>query len=103
MERDTRALLARAGLPEPISQFEVVVLGGRSRFIDLAYPWVRIGIEVLGFQWHSSLTDWSSDQLRYNELAALGWLILRVTDDTLANPAEFLAQLDGLIRSRAAA
>src|SRR5438876_79995 len=34
---------------------------------------------VDGYRYHSSLTDWSRDRTRHNELIALGWRILPVT------------------------
>lgn len=101
LERRTREVITAAGFPEPVSQFRVELPGGRFRYIDLAYPWVRIAIEVDGFRWHSSRTDWAADQVRNNELVGIGWLILRVTDETLANPAAFLGQLHLLVNRAA--
>lgn len=93
LEERVARILIRAGLPDPVRAHRVTLDAGRERVLDLAYPRHRVGIEVDGFAWHSTRSDWASDQTRANELAALGWRLLRVTDETIANPQIFLTQL----------
>ncbi|MCZ7525545.1 MAG: type IV toxin-antitoxin system AbiEi family antitoxin domain-containing protein [Acidimicrobiia bacterium] len=81
-----RAILT-AGLPPPTPQHEVVVGGHRYR-LDLAYPEVRLAIEVDGWVVHHTRTAFDGDRHRANALVAAGWTILRFTarssDDEVA-------------------
>ena len=93
LEAETRKVLRRAGLPDPVRQFRVVLPSGKERFLDLAYPDLMIAIEVDGYEWHSTRSDWVADQIRNNELVALGWRIFRVTAEVRSNPEAFLSQI----------
>jgi very-short-patch-repair endonuclease len=53
--------------------------------LDFAYPEERLAIEADSYRHHSSLTDWSRDRVRNNELVALGWRILPITVLDLAH------------------
>lgn len=72
------------GLPTAQRQYEVRgddgELLGR---VDLAYPEVRVAVEIDTYRYHSSLSDWAHDQARSNGLAGAGWTILRVTPETV--------------------
>jgi hypothetical protein len=72
-----RALLD-AGLPRPVVAFRVV--DDEGHFIaeaDLAYPSIRLVIEVDGFRWHSSPASKLRDEERQNRLVLAGWSVLR--------------------------
>ena len=72
-------VLRRAGLPLPIAQHRVVV-GGRSRRLDYAYPEHKIAIEFDGFAEHGLLrSTFDDDRVRGNALALDGWLVLHFT------------------------
>jgi hypothetical protein len=75
--RVLRAIVA-AGLPEPVQQHWVDV-GGRWRRIDLAYPKLKLAIEVDGFGPHSGRSAFDADRVRENELAILNWDRLHFT------------------------
>lgn len=79
-ELETRVLraLTDAGLPEPVRQHRVRI-GGRTYFIDLAYPAERVAIEVDGFEYHRSRTDFDRDRVRQNDLVGANWIVLRFT------------------------
>jgi very-short-patch-repair endonuclease len=99
-ERRLFELLRSGGLPVPRPQFEVALPGGRTAFVDYAYPDVLLGIEADSFRHHASRTDWSRDRTRNNLLIAAGWRILPVTwDDVVTSPDELLALLDRSVRS----
>ena len=69
----------RAGLPLPVSQHRVVV-GGRTRRLDFAYPEARIALEFDGFAEHGLLrSTFDDDRVRGNALALGGWLVLHFT------------------------
>jgi len=83
-----RALTA-ARLPKPVPQFRVVLPNGGERFLDFAYPEVRLAIEADSYIWHASREAWEKDRERNNDLVALGWSFLLLTWDTVRYlPAE---------------
>ncbi len=71
-------LCVAENLPPPHYQF-VVIEHAVERRIDFAYPEVRIGIEVDGFESHATAAGFVSDRIRGNELALLGWTLLHFT------------------------
>jgi hypothetical protein len=77
-------VLRRAGLPLPVAQHRVVV-GGRTRYLDYAYPEQRIGLEFDGFAEHGLLrSTFDDDRVRGNALALGGWLVLHFTSRSTA-------------------
>lgn len=77
-----------AGLPEPRRQF-VVVLGGRQYRLDFAWPWLRLAVEIDGFQVHGQPSALRADLRRQNRIVLDGWLILRFTwADVVGHPAD---------------
>jgi very-short-patch-repair endonuclease len=88
-------LLLRAlrlhGLPLPKCQHRVRLASGRSAFLDFAYPEAMLGLEADSYRHHSSLSEWSKDRTRHNELVALGWRILPVTFDELTKRTDLVA------------
>ncbi len=77
---ETRALrlLVSRGLPPPVQQHRVRVQGRRMR-IDLAYPDVRLAIELDGWDHHRSRTAFDDDRARANLLVSDGWSLVRFT------------------------
>jgi len=73
---ETRALraLVAAGLPPPRQQHRMVLNGKKVR-IDLAYPELKIAIELDSWKYHGgdNLTAFTNDRARKNDLIALGW------------------------------
>ena len=60
---------------------------GRRRYLDLAYPAERVGIEFDGFAEHGLLrSTFDDDRVRDNELRLAGWLVLHFT--SRSRPAE---------------
>jgi hypothetical protein len=70
--------IASAGLPAPTCNYPVVV-GGRQRFLDLAYPELKIDIEFNGWEHHQMRSRMDDDHARTSELELAGWLVLVVT------------------------
>jgi hypothetical protein len=83
--------LAAAGLPAPEPQYPVRLPGGRTAYLDFAYPLARLALEADSYLHHSSLTDWSLDRARNSDLVALGWRILAVTYPELEQAPEVIA------------
>ncbi len=75
--RVLRAIVG-AGLLEPVQQYWVHV-GGRRRRIDLAYPDVKLAIEVDGWGTHNSRSSFDGDRARENDLDVAGWDRLHFT------------------------
>ena len=81
-ELDVLRILRQAGLPLPLQQFPIVV-AGRRRVLDYAYPAERLYLEWDGFAEHGLLrTTFGDDRERDAELALLGWLGLHFTSST---------------------
>ncbi len=78
LEAELIRLCARAGLPRPVFQHEVVV-GGRRRRLDFAFPAWRLAIEVDGYESHSRYDVFEDDRRRANDLELSGWTVLRFT------------------------
>jgi hypothetical protein len=88
-ETRTRLLLVRSGLPKPDTQIVVV-----DRFnypfarLDMGYREWKVAIEFDGAQHWTDPAQRTADIDRYAELAALGWLIIRVSSDLLRHRPE---------------
>jgi hypothetical protein len=78
VEVDALRALVEAGLPRPVVAHRV--FDERGRFVaevDLAYPDLRLAIEIDGFRWHSSPERKRRDEQRQNRLVLAGWTVLR--------------------------
>jgi very-short-patch-repair endonuclease len=88
-----RALTA-FGLPHPTTQYSVRLPNGRTARLDFAYPEALLAVEADSYRHHSSMTAWSRDRVRHNELMTLGWRVLPVTfRDLLSDPAAVADQV----------
>jgi very-short-patch-repair endonuclease len=76
-ERLVYVRLVEAGLPRPVLQYEVHV-DGRTYRLDLAYPDLKLAIELDG-SIHLRRDVWEKDHARQNALMLDGWTILRFT------------------------
>ncbi|HVN52029.1 MAG TPA: type IV toxin-antitoxin system AbiEi family antitoxin domain-containing protein [Acidimicrobiales bacterium] len=79
------------GLPRPVYQHEVTTTSGEARFIDFAYPDLRVAIEVDGFETHATAHGFVRDRVRGNELALLGWTVLRFTWHQVIHQPDYVA------------
>jgi hypothetical protein len=99
-ELDVLDLLQAAGLPMPVQQFRVVI-GGRERFLDYAYPDALVYLEYLGFSEHGQIrSTFDDDADREAELALAGWLMLGITSNT--DPGAFVDRVRRALALRAA-
>ncbi len=85
-------------LPEPEVQFEVRSAGKLIAQLDLAVPIYRgrivnLGVEVDGYEFHSSRADYRRDRYRRNELARRGWGHLAVTYEDAKDNRRYVAAL----------
>jgi len=75
--RFARAMVA-GGLPEPVQQYRVNA-GTRRCRIDLAYPELKLAIEIDGWEHHRTRSAFDDDRVRANDLVVAGWNVLRFT------------------------
>jgi very-short-patch-repair endonuclease len=94
LERDFRALIKKAKLPEP--QFNVVVAGVLA---DVYWPQWRLVVELDHPNYHSSPRAFENDRLRDIKLMKAGYRVIRVTAKRLnREPAAVLADIRALSR-----
>ena len=86
------ALAKRCGLPAPVFQYPIL-LGGRRRRIDFAFPELRIAIEVDGYEFHSRLEVFEDDRVRGNELELAGWTVLHFTWKQLRQRPDYVERV----------
>jgi hypothetical protein len=78
LERDFRALIVKAGLPEP--QYNVVVAGLP---VDVYWPQWRLVVELDGEPYHARSGAFETDRIRDATLQKAGIRVLRVTGHRL--------------------
>lgn len=79
-ETRSRCVIVDAGLPEP--SLNVVVRDGYGNLVavvDLAYEDLKIAVEYEGDQHRTDPEQWAKDIARHEQLAAMGWIVIRVT------------------------
>ena len=77
-EANVLRTIGRLGLAPPRVNYRVRV-GGRIRYIDLAWPDRKIALELDGFAPHTNRRVFDDDRVRQNDLVAAGWTVYRVT------------------------
>jgi hypothetical protein len=90
-------LLVAAGLPAPVKQHKVVIDGEHYK-LDLSYPPLKIDIEYLGFEVHTTEAAFHRDRRRATELRLAGWLVLELTWET--SDAQIVSQVRRAIELR---
>lgn len=78
LETSVLRLLVSNGFPPPVQQYRVRI-GTRTFKIDLAYPAIRLAIELDGWEFHRTRTAFDDDRTRANFLVANGWTLVRFT------------------------
>jgi hypothetical protein len=96
-ETETRLLLVDAGLPEPVTNFEVAP----DLHVDLAWPWLKVCVEYEGEKHRTDKKRFRSDITRRERLEDLHWRVIRVTEDDLRDGGrEFLQRVRAVLVSR---
>ncbi|MFD5215412.1 endonuclease domain-containing protein [Microbacterium sp. NPDC058345] len=100
-ETETRRLIVRAGLPEPVVQHEVCDGARLVARADLAYPELKIAIEYEGDGHRTDKAQWRRDIRRQRDLEDRGWIVIRLTQHDLEEGAEaLLSRIRRAIASR---
>ena len=93
-------LIRRAGLPDPVRQLEVVVASRRFR-LDLAYPHLKIAIEIDGDEPHFGARATDNDRTRDGLLQLDDWLTQHFTKRHIRHEEHASAQrLRDAVRAR---
>lgn len=77
LEREFLRLLEGAGLPRPATQAVIGRRGDRLIRVDATFPGTNLIVELLGYRWHRTVPQLTSDAKRLNGLALLGYLVLQ--------------------------
>lgn len=99
-ETRLRLLLVQSGIPRPVTQIVVLNPRGRDRRIDMGWPEFKVGAEYDG-EHHWTNPDYHAEDIeRLEFLAAMGWLIVRVSAKQLRYQRPVVVQRvrDALIR-----
>lgn len=100
-ESIVRLLVTGAGFPEPELNLPVRERrSGRWRYLDLAWPEAGCVLEYDGDGHRTTKQQWREDESRRDEIAALGWTIIRATGTDLWQPARLLLRLADALGSR---
>ena len=101
LEIDMSHIFARCKLPKPVRQHPVARPSGATAYIDFAFPELKLGIEVDGYETHSRRDRWQYDMHRENDLKYLGWTILHFSwDDVHDRPDLVVDQIRRALRQR---
>jgi hypothetical protein len=89
-------LFEDAGLPSPVHEFKI-----GKYYVDFAYPWLKIAIELDGRDPHAFEAAFENDPIRQNYLEVNGWLVLRITwNRFISDPAGVVADVRAAILLR---
>lgn len=93
--------LRECKIPTGYRNYDLVIDGRFIACLDVAWPELRIGIEVDSRRWHMGHEAWESDSSRYANLVSLDWRIFPVTSHQLRHKKPELAgQLQRLLGQR---
>jgi hypothetical protein len=98
-ETDLRLLLGRAGLPEPAVNAVVSRPGARTRLGDLVFAEWRVIVEYDGEHHRRDPRQYAADIERLEELAALGWTVVRVLAVHFDAPETIVARVVSALRA----
>jgi very-short-patch-repair endonuclease len=91
-------IVHRLGLPPPKVNHRLRI-GGRVRYLDLAWPDVKVAVEFDGFVPHSTRRVFDDDRARQNDLVANGWTVFRVTAPMLRDVDRTFGPIAAAVRA----
>lgn len=78
-ERRLHRILRQAGITGWVANLPITAVTGQRFEIDVAFPAVKLAIEIDGYAYHSNDARFQGDRTRQNALIASGWRVLRFT------------------------
>lgn len=79
LERRAHRQLVTAGIGGWIPNHPIHDARGLIGYADLAFPAIKLVVELDGRAWHTGPDRFQRDRTRQNRLAAAGWVVLRFT------------------------
>ena len=101
-ERMTARVLGATDLPPPSLQHPVLLHGGRTARIDIAWPEVKWGIECHSRRYHFGAARSEADHDRDHQLAMAGWQVTYLTWHQLQDP-DYVIELARTMHAQRAA
>jgi very-short-patch-repair endonuclease len=92
-ERAWARLLRAAGVPTPVANARVIDADGRRRYLDFAWPDLRVAVELDLHPSHGTTVGRRNDGTRQNALVLNGWTVLRF------DLADVMSRPDHVIRT----
>ena len=86
-----RLVIVRAGFPGPRTQIPVLVGGRIKYYLDMGWEDLKVAAEYDGDQHRTDKAQFAKDVVRLEELADLGWIVVRVVAGT--TPAEVVRRV----------
>ena len=75
--------------------------GPANRYLDFAFPELRLAVECQSIKWHLGSEAWRADMARHRRLMALGWTVLFYCwDDVLLEPQRVQSEVEAALRNR---
>ena len=97
-ERRLCALIRRAGITGWKTNLHIFDVAGLIGEIDVAFPAVRLAIEVDGRAWHSAADRFEWDRRKQNRLELAGWKVLRFTwEEITRRPEKVIADIKRML------
>jgi hypothetical protein len=84
-ELDVIEAMLAVGLPPPERQYPLVLSGGRSIHLDIAWPDVGLAVEPGHSWWHGGDERMRADAQRDRSCSRLGWLVMRFDEEARAD------------------
>jgi hypothetical protein len=86
LEQELLEALVRVGLPAPVRQHPVLLRGGATVHLDIAWPAIRLAIEPGATWWHGGDAGQRRDQQRDLACGELGWQVFRLDESLRDDP-----------------
>lgn len=83
LERRAHRVLREAKITGWVTNFPVV-LGGLNHYVDVAWPHLKLAVELDGFEHHGGREAFHHDRRRDAALTAAGWHVLHFSTETLS-------------------
>jgi very-short-patch-repair endonuclease len=97
-ERRLVSGLRRHGVRDWSCNVEVSDRDGLIGLVDVAFPAIRLAVELDGRAWHIDRDRFQHDRTRQNRLVAAGWTVLRFTWEDVAHRLDqVIAEIRGAI------
>lgn len=77
-----RLLIVNAGFPRPQTQIPIAVGGRAKYYLDMGWEDMKIAVEYDGDHHRTDRGQFAKDIVRLEELAALGWIVIRIAAGT---------------------